>query len=209
MFRKAVSSFVLVAFISMLFYSCTGDNTVNPGQGSGGTGTDLEEALNADADVTELIDIQLQLVGRALYGEVSSSQMRYALENDDPEYTAALFGYSASELENLEGRILQLCEAISERYPRIREQAEESSAAGCRPCDIETFLRDWDTVLERYSSDVSRSSCFDPARCQVIPLVTGLIMCAYTLGWTVIGYLACSYVVACSFCEGGWADVIC
>jgi hypothetical protein len=210
MFRKAISSFVLMAFLSMLFYSCSADRSMDPEATSSSSGeSNLEETLNADVDVHELVDIEVRLVERALFTEVNSSQLRYALETGDAEYIAALFGYSITELEEINDQVLGLCETIYERYPQLGELVEELKTNSCPSCDVEVFLEKWDTILANYSSGSAKSSCMEPAICHIEPLVVGLIMCAYTLGATMVGYLACAYIIVCSFCEGGWASLIC
>lgn len=135
--------------------------------------------------------------------------MILAYENNNDEYFSLLLGYNEQQIQKIKKRILSLNKRIIERYPSIKEQVMVQQKQKCNSCDFNKLIANWDEMVLKYNNQHRRKLAVDPAICEMVPLVVGIVVCAATAGASVLLYAACTYVVVCSFCEGGWADDIC
>ena len=211
MFKKCVSIIVILSILSFLYSSCSRDDIIQPKGNTDLNESDsesLQEELETAPEVKELLEIRTEMMDRALKRDITGKKLLDAYMAKDEQKMVILLGYSDTEVEKYRNRLYYLSNSLCDRYPELRKMVAEKKGSFCATCEVEQFADKWDDYRMKYKAGILCAPAMKPAMCQIIPLTIGLILCAVSLP-TVLLYLLCSYIVACSFCEGGWADIIC
>lgn len=209
MFNRIISIIVIGSFITTVVGSCSKDTSLSPEKKKSRVDENYEEILKSDPEVNELVEIGTKIIKQAMANEVSATELQIVYDNRDDKYFGILLGYEKSEMERIRERVSCLSNIISKRYPELVTQIKEKQKNKCSTCDFNKLISNWDRIVTKYDNQYRRKLAIDPAVCQMAPLAIGILVCAATAGASIILYAACTYVVVCSFCEGGWADDIC
>ncbi len=206
MTRRIICMFVLVAFSSLMFYSCTESDSITKAQSRGEEGFTEDhsggfEIIKAP-EVAELEGIRDRLAEAARARGLSGQDFKKALRTEEDAVGA--LGIEESEAEVLRRRITVLAESIRRRYPDVDRTVAENDLSDCLSCDAEEFASMWDTKWRHINEDISAT----PGRGLVgisgldyIKYVTTLVLCAVSSGGNLILYLFCAYLAYCHYSE--------
>lgn len=213
MFRTCVTTLFLLSILVLSLWSCADEKATQPAIGAGTDEDRLESELNAAPEVRELFAIRDELAARAIERGVTAQQIRET--GSDPDAANALLGLTPDEGRARFARIDELVGALFERYPLLADMAGRD-AFFCEACDAEGAAAAWEhystvlpAVLGETGGLASGAPARPPLRCNMQQIVSGFAACALRSGGSGVVYLACSYGVFCSSCDGGVADIIC
>lgn len=137
------------------------------------------------------------------------STLKEAYENGEKQELAALMGYSAQQISELDSRLTRARDSLYSDYPEIEELAQDQSN-DCMTCEGQHnsfFANLADLQQDPFGSRLGTSSVSkDPDNsCQLLPLAATLTLC---LGTGPL-YPVCAYGAICAWCEGEGFDDIC
>ncbi len=232
MFRKSVSIMVLASFLSLIVYSCAGEQTAQPGASRGETHglAWLDDQLSRAPEVRELLEIRDNIISRALDKSITSQQVREVA--NDPQRSNELLGLSKSDAKRIQDRMECLIGSLCSRFPMLEELvAERALAYESNACDTDCLTTSWDVYSRAFAaaqlndlvsdsgatpaagregeSGGSLSPARTPLICKWSQLMVGFALCGVKSAGSLLFYAICSYGVFCGSCDGGVADMIC
>ncbi len=224
MSRRIILPVILIAVLSLVFFSCSRDRAVEP-RGAGeqvpddtgmGNMAGLDRQLESSPEIRELIAVRDEIAGRALERRVTEEQVREA--GLDAQKGNELLGLSDAEAAELWGRVNAALGSLYARFPELGGRLGGTRAA-CGACDAEQFAIAWGGYVSRASSigiaatgsahGPEGAPARPPMKCKWAQLGVGFAMCAIKSGGSLLIYAICSFGVFCASCDGGIADIVC
>ncbi len=185
-------------------------------------GQPTTEELLSTPEVAVMVGIGAEITERIVtLDEAERSALAVAISTNDVATEATLLGYTTDELEALAGRLQREASAILERFPSLEEvvrngQAPCGSFLTAVGCDASLVVGNpeglgqmWAELSDAIHLVTSGENLPPRSGCDWLKLVVGLIVCAYGSGGNPLIYVACAYLVYCSYCWGPVRDAIC
>ncbi len=165
---------------------------------------ETEQLLQHDPNVQTLIAIVDDFIQRLLRLDPAAlSELKAAYIAGDEDKMAEILGYTDSELQEIDYKIQEASDAILSTYPEIRNMIADEEA----PCNGIDCSQAFERFLDNLDEVRRNPSTLREEKCQVVALVACLLICRDIA--PSVGYLTCGVVCVCSFCEGGWIDILC
>jgi len=198
MFKRTISTIVIISVLSLTLYSCSENSINQPGaepEGSIGAETEnLNKKLINDLQVKELVAIGDKLIQIVIDREITQEELESAAV--DKQIAAAELGMSGIEAEELLDHIKKLSNSLLIKYPELKEMVQKQIDKQCGSCRISQVISNWDKIRADQDQSNDRELL---SKMSYTTYIVALVGCAVGSGGNALLYAICTYVVYCSY----------